>query len=700
MRTRTSTWIASCLVVCAPPAAAQTATPIDIAVDATAAGTPLEAIWAYHGFDEVNYTTTAEGQALLETLGLIPPVAPHIRSHFLLNTGTGVPSLKWGSTNVYTVDATGNPVYDWTLMDGIMDTVTNAGAAPFAEIGFMPEALSSHPTPYQNSGIYTLDGGCFYPPTDYTRWAGLIQAWATHSNTRYPAVASTWQWELWNEPDIGYWQGTSAEYDELFDYTESALHQVIPNAPLGGPATSSAGAFLTQFLQHCATGTDAVTGEKGVRLDMVTFHAKGGVGMLDGNVEMNLGHQLQLHSDGFEIVAGFPQYKQTPIVISEADPDGCAACPQSQDAAYAYRTSPAYGAYEVAMMKHTLELEASLGVHVRGVLAWAFLFENEPYFSGYRVLSSHGIDLPVLNAYKLLGGLQGMTIPVTSTGALTLNAILANGVRGQADINAMATLNGQQIQVLVWNYHDDLIAVPASPIQLTVQVPVGFGSVAVVDHLRVDETHGDAYTTWVSQGSPAAPSAAQLLELGQAMVPQPLQPEQMLPVTAGTVSLTFDLPRFGLSLVSLYPPGDAPDGSFGSATADASLPQDGAVSAIDTPPPLGPSDASFTDGAATSSRATSSAASQGAFSSSASAATAAASAVPSTAAARTQTGCGCRVPPAERGPWGLCAWLPAIVVASRRRRSRGRHPAILGPRVGARGPRGAQNDGLCALRTT
>lgn len=583
----------SCVTVCgllgtsAQVALAQTPATVNISVDATAAGTPLEPIWAFHGYDEVNYTTTTEGQALLGTLGMIPPTAPHIRSHFLLNTGNGVPSFKWGSTNVYTVDASGTPVYDWTLMDGIMDTVTGSGALPFAEIGFMPEALSTNPTPYQNSGVYTLDGGCFYPPTDYTKWATLISQWATHSNTRYSSVGSTWQWELWNEPDIGYWKGTSAEYDQLFDYTESALHQVIPTAPLGGPATSGAGSFLTQFLQHCATGTDAVTGAKGVRLDMITFHAKGGVAMVGGNVEMNLGHQLELHQNGFNIVAGFSQYKQTPIVVSEADPDGCAACPVSQTPADAYRLSPAYGAYEVAMMKHTLELEAQTGVNVRGLLTWAFMFQNQPYFAGYRALSTNGIHLPVLGAFKLLGGLSGESIPVTSTGALTLASVLAGGARQQADVNAMATRNGMDVAVVAWNYHDDIVTVASTPVSLSVQVPTGFGASATVGHMRVDDTHGDAYTVWVSQGSPAAPSTAQLAALQQSMDPVALNPPQTVAVTGGAVTVTFDLPRFGISLVTISPIGESDASSVGTpeggsvadagSVLDAPMPRDAAT---------------------------------------------------------------------------------------------------------------------------
>jgi len=103
---------------------------ISVSVDATVAGTPLERVWPYHGYDEVNYSTSAEGEALLKTLATAHTAPAHVRSHFLLNTGNGVGSLKWGSTNVYTEDAAGNPVYSWTIMDGIMDAVTGAGVFP------------------------------------------------------------------------------------------------------------------------------------------------------------------------------------------------------------------------------------------------------------------------------------------------------------------------------------------------------------------------------------------------------------------------------------------------------------------------------------------------------------------------------------------------------------------------------------------
>jgi xylan 1,4-beta-xylosidase len=534
-------------------ATAQTEARVTIEVDATAAGTPLERVWAYYGYDEPNYTTAPEGRDLIRALSAAHSAPVHLRTHFLFNTGDGTPAMKWGSTNVYTEDADGNPIYDYTLIDAIMDATVDAGAFPLVEIGFMPEALSTQPNPYRNSDTYALDGGCFYPPRNYEKWGALVTAYATHVKERYPGAESNWQWELWNEPDLPYWQGTFEEYARLYDYTEAALHSVFPSASLGGPAVAGASSiFLSDFLEHCASGTNAVTGQTGTRLDMLSFHAKGSVAITSGHVQMNLGNQLRLHRIGFEAVKR-SALAQTPIVISEADPDGCAACPVSTTPANAYRNSPAYGAYEVAMMKRSVELAAEEGVNLRGVLTWAFTFPDTPYFAGYRALTTNGIHLPVLNAFKLLGRLSGERIPVTSSGARSLAEILASGVRREPDIDALASIDGDRIDVLVWNYHDDLVDIGPAEVVLSVSVPSAFGANAVVTHTRVDDTHGNAHAVWVSQGSPGTPSAAQLAALREAMEPAVLERERAVRVEGGTVRLSFDLPRFGISLVSLAP---------------------------------------------------------------------------------------------------------------------------------------------------
>jgi xylan 1,4-beta-xylosidase len=383
---------------------------------------------------------------------------------------------------------------------------------------------------------------------------------------RYPGAESSWQWELWNEPDIGYWHGTFEEYARLYDYTETALHGVMPDASLGGPAVARPeGSFLAQFLEHCASGTNAVTGQTGTRLDMVSFHAKGGVSLGDGHVQMDLGQQLRLHRAGFAAVAA-SAFARTPVVISEADPDGCAACPVSRAPQHAYRNSPAYGAYELAMMKRTLDLADELGVDLRGVLTWAFTFPGSAYFAGYRALATNGIHLPVLNALKLLGRMRGDRLPVTSSGALPLSDILASGVRQQPDIDALAAVDGDGIRILIWHYHDDLVAADPARVTLDVTIPPGFAAsqsdrTVSVTHTRVDETHGDAFTVWASRGSPQAPSTDDLAALRGAMEPVVSSSEQ-LSASDQTISLSFELPRFGVSLIEIVPSGSSRDGTL------------------------------------------------------------------------------------------------------------------------------------------
>lgn len=537
-------------------AQAQAREDVVIDVDATSPGDALRPVWSYFGYDEVNVTTTPEGRKLLTTLAEINVAPVYVRTHFLFNTGDGTPTLKWGSTNLYDEDESGHPVYDYRLIDGVMDATTESGTYPLVELAFMPRALSTRPDPYENSNTYVLDSGSFYPPDDYEKWANLISTWASHVVERYPDAASTWQWELWNEPDIGYWRGTFDEYAELYDHTEAALHGVIPEASLGAPAVARpSGDFLRQFLEHCSSGTNYVSGETGTRLDMVSFHAKGGVTIQDGHVQMNLANQLELHRAGFATIAA-SAFRDRPVVISEADPDGCAACPISTAPHHAYRNSPAYGAYVVATMKRTLDLATEAGINLKGVLTWAFTFPDTPYFAGYRALSTNGIHLPVLNAFELLGQLNGRRLPATSSGSLTMTDVLANGVRDEVDVDALATLTPDEVQVLVWSYHDDIVEDDPTPVTLRVALPPHFGERADVVHIRVDESHGNAVAVWDQQGRPDVPTAEQRSALEAAMVPVEL-PTEPPRVEAGVATVSFDLPRFGVSLLTFTRAEDA-----------------------------------------------------------------------------------------------------------------------------------------------
>ena len=128
------------------------------------------------------------------------------------------------------------------------------------------------------SDIYT---GWAYPPKDYEKWAELVYQWVKHCVEKYgQAEVEKWYWELWNEPNIGYWQGTQEEYNKLYDYTADAVKRALPTSTFGGPHTTGpswpeAEKFLRAFLDHVVKGKNYVTGKIGTPIDFIAFHAKG-----------------------------------------------------------------------------------------------------------------------------------------------------------------------------------------------------------------------------------------------------------------------------------------------------------------------------------------------------------------------------------------------------------------------------------------
>ena len=537
---------------------------VAINVDADKRIGPMKPIWAWFGYDEPNYTYMKDGQKLLTELQKLSPVPVFVRTHNLLTSGDGTPGLKWGSTNAYTEDANGKPIYDWTIVDRIVDTYLKRGMKPMMQIGFMPEALSVKPQPYRHdwqpgapyNRIYT---GWAHPPRDYAKWSELVYQWARHSVEKYgKAEVDSWVWEVWNEPDIGYWQSTPEEYFKLYDYAADGLKRALPTARIGGPEVTGPNGertqkFLRDFIEHCLRGTNHATGKIGSPLDYVTFHAKGAPRVIKENdaawVRMSVSNQLRAIANGFAIVASYPELKDIPIVIGESDPEGCAACPVRTDPHNAYRNGTMYSSYTAEQIARTYELADLHKVNLLGSVTWAFEFEDQPYFDGFRDLSTNGLPKPVLNVFRMLGQMGGDRVAVESTGAVPLETVRDVGVRERADITALASRQDRAISVLVWNYHDDDLPAPPAMVTLTIAgVPAAN---ALVTHYRVDRERSNTYEVWKKMGSPQAPSKQQLAALEKAGALQGPWPPRSAAATQGKIVVTFALPRQGVSLVKL-----------------------------------------------------------------------------------------------------------------------------------------------------
>jgi xylan 1,4-beta-xylosidase len=128
-------------------------------------------------------------------------------------------------------------------------------------------------------------------------------------------------------------------------------------------------------------------------------------------------------------VRQFAKFQRLPIILSEADPEGCAACSARLYPPNAYRNGPLYPSYTAAAMKGLLELADRAQVNLLGMLTWAFEFEGKPYFDGYRTLATNGVDKPVLNVFRMAGLMRGNRVAAVSNGAAPLDSILAHSVR-------------------------------------------------------------------------------------------------------------------------------------------------------------------------------------------------------------------------------------------------------------------------------
>ncbi len=527
--------------------------PVNISVHASTNLETLNPIWRFFGADEPNYATMPNGKKLIGELGTMRPNDVFFRAHNLLTSGDGTPALKWGSTGAYTEDAQGKPIYSWTILDGIFDTYRKNGVRPYVEIGFMPEAMSIHPEPYQHhftplaryNDIYT---GWAYPPKDYDKWGELVYQWALHSVSRYgKAEVEHWYWEVWNEANIGYWKGKPEEFYRLHDTAVAAVRRALPTARVGGMDSAGGGEPLRNFLNHCAHGTNYATGTVGTPVDFVSFHAKGGTPIYtNGIVRMGIAGELRTMDQSFRIISSFPEFKDKPIVIGEADPEGCAACQGEQ---YGYRNSAVYASYTAACFARAYDLAKKDAVNLDGALTWAFEFEDQPPFAGFRSVASYGIDLPVLNVFRMFSKMPAQRVAVESDSAVPLDDIVRRGVRQNPDVSALAASGKNRLCVMVWHYHDDDVAGPVAQVDLALDgLPQNIRK-AKLQHFRIDADHSDAFTVWKKMNSPLKPTAEQFAQLEKAGQLAELEAPKTVTVEKGVVHVHMDLPRQAVSLL-------------------------------------------------------------------------------------------------------------------------------------------------------
>jgi len=551
-----------------------------VRVDCGASLGPLRRIWTSFGFDEINWTSTPTGKRHLATMATLGDPSYYVRSHYVFNSGIGWSLPHWGSGNVYHEDATGRPFYDFTIADQVYDAVVRAGHRPLVELAFTPRALvpdgaektfAYEPSPTQwspyEAGLWAM------PPKDYGKWGGLVRALVEHCAARHGAASVRgWLWELWNEPDIVYWRGTAEQFHALYDVTAAAVKTALPDALVGGPATTGdlgqgrrGNEFLRGFLAHCA--------RRRTPLDFVSFHTKGArftpwrvYGPLGGPAPIRQSpsslKMLREVRAALDAVDAHPQFRDLPCIVDECDASVPAHWGVYDNANFGYRNTEYFAVFQCKLMKRLLDLDARGGARVHQATTWSFYFEGERFFEGTRSLfTAQHVQKPVLNAYRMLGRLGDSRLAVESSHAWPIGR-LDDGAEGMPEeIDALAAsgregagAQSHAVTVLVWRHADDQYATAARDTDVTLRIErLPFAGNVRVRHWRIDAGHSNSHAAWRALGSPQDPTAEQLQAIHARQALEPFEADRIVAARDGAVTLRVALPLPGVSLLALGP---------------------------------------------------------------------------------------------------------------------------------------------------
>lgn len=538
-----------------------------VSVDAAADLAPLSRIWESIGYDEINWTYTATGRRLLETFRTISGTAFHVRPHYVFCSGTGFGLPHWGNGNVYHEDEAGSPFYDFTIVDQAYDAIVGAGHHVLVELAFTPRdllpdeaadfPLEPSPTVYSRYEA----GAWAFPPRDYERWAGLVRAHVQHCLDRYGREeVGSWLWELWNEPDISYWRGTTDQFCDLYTVTARAVRTVLPSARVGGPAVTGGGVtFLRDFLAH--------TSRFGDPIDFVSFHTKGSA-FTPWRVYGPTGAPAPERQSPsapkmlFEIrrllrvIAEFPDYRSLPAIVDECDAGVPAHYSIYDNSNFAFQNSEYYPVFQVKLFKKILDLNELETVKVSQATSWSFYFEGERIFEGTRSFLTAGeIQKPLLNAYRMLARLGTRRLRVQSSAAFEVDQIDQTlGSSMPEEVDALASLaEDGTVAVIVWRHADDQYQ--KDELETAVQVTVhGLSSERYrLEHLRIDGDHSNSHTAWVNAGSPQLPSADQLAAIIDRQSLESLDHPVVVDCAKSVLTCDIRLPLPAASLLILEP---------------------------------------------------------------------------------------------------------------------------------------------------
>ncbi|EIL92900.1 GH39 family glycosyl hydrolase [Rhodanobacter spathiphylli] len=481
-----------------------------IHIDATASGTPFPHFWEQMlGSGRAALALRDDYRKDLDAVHQATGVS-YIRFHGILDHDVGLIQR----------DAQGKISYNFSYIDQIYDGLLEHGFKPFVELGFMPPELTSDPAALHPFWYHPN----IAPPKDYAEWDAMIDALAKHLVERYgiDEVAS-WYFEVWNEPNIGFWVGKPAQssYFTLYDHTARALKAVSPRFRVGGPATAQA-AWAADFLAH--------THENKVPVDFVSTHVYG-----DDTADnvFHTGEKIQRRDmvcrsvDKVHREIAASPYPHMPLIFSE------------YNASYANLPNVTDTVFMGPWLANTIRECAG---KVEAMSYWSFsdVFEEQgivrnPFYGGFGLIAASRIPKPAFNAFAILHKLGGQRLAVASDSALVTRR------------------DDGTLVIALWNYAppvgDTASYTPGKPAGSTKHFSLDVQHLPAAAHAtvwRVDETHGNAVAAFDRMGRPDSPSRAQIVQLREAG--KLAAPESMKPRDG---KLAVDVPVQGLAVIEL-----------------------------------------------------------------------------------------------------------------------------------------------------
>jgi xylan 1,4-beta-xylosidase len=481
-----------------------------IHIDATASGTPFPHFWEQMlGSGRAALALRDDYRKDLDAVRQATGVG-YIRFHGILDHDVGLVQR----------DAQGNISWNFSYIDQIYDGLLEHGFKPFVELGFMPPELTSDPAALHPFWYHPN----IAPPKDYAEWDAMIDALARHLVERYgiDEVAS-WYFEVWNEPNIGFWVGKPAQssYFTLYDHTAHALKAVSPRIRVGGPATAQA-AWTTDFLAH--------THKNNVPVDFVSTHVYGDdtadnvfhTGEKIPRRDMVCRSVDKVHRE----IAASP-YPKMPLIFSE------------YNASYANLPNVTDTVFMGPWLANTIRECAG---KVEAMSYWAFsdVFEEQgivrnPFYGGFGLIAANRIPKPAFNAFAILHKLGGQRLAVASDSALVTRR------------------DDGTLVIALWNYAppvgDTASYTPGRPAGSTKHFSLDvrhLPATARATAWRVDETHGNAVAAFDRMGRPDSPSRAQIVQLREA---GKLAAPESIDLRDG--KLAVDVPVQGLVVIEL-----------------------------------------------------------------------------------------------------------------------------------------------------